>query len=432
MLPQQDAPASIEFAFDISQADLLHGLWMAKAQMRNRVHLVSATKLPDTSRQRLARWLKPFALGCCLGIFHLNAACWVLLAAAVAFGMHPQIAPESLARLGFGTGFVGMIWMWLLAGPAITEYRFRSGWIRRWRSDLPEILQGPLPASVSLSADQAILETLNCRDVAPIGPSIRLIEADDYCLLKLRGALVPIAKNKLSPDVLQAVRGWAMAHNLLFHPVRQRHIVLPTRVSALLGVVLCLCCFVIATHMRVVPQPPIYPTSVTLALPDATMIVAGQVVHLEDLSYGASDFNGVLYDQLSGYISRPDISGTFHMDRSATPYLAQTADDEYNQERTWNLTIGKIPDNATMYALPDSGVFIAWENSVSADYPGRCGALRSNYDTSPAPAGRVLWRGRLYVQVCSAAMSASELREWMMQAIKPMYRQLVSRTKARG
>ncbi len=429
-MPDQDTQAPIELAFEIASNDLLSVLWASRSRARNHTLLVSAAQPPPTRAQRLKRSLKPFAFGCCLGAFHLNAIAWVIYAAYVARG-HPIAVPAHAALLSTGTILFGIIWLLLLTKPAIAKARFQAALKRQWRTNLPEILQAPLPVRLSLLTDKVVFEILGGRTITPLGPAVELIEQDAHIVLNLRGTPCPIPKHTLLPDATRAIRVWATAHSRLFVPVPQRHILLPPRLSAWTGAAICLCCILIAGNVTALPNPATNQSrAVMLALPNATTIIGGEVAHLNGLTYTASVFNGVLYDQLSGYIDRPEISGTFHMDRSAAPYLAQTAQDEFAEERTWNMTVGKIPATARRYDLDAAGVYIAWDNAPGADYPGHCGALRANRDTLPAPDGRVFWRGRLYLQLCSASMSADDLKAWMLHAIAPVYRQIVSRAQA--
>jgi hypothetical protein len=393
------------------------------------VLLKSASAPPPTRGQQAKRSLGRFIIGFLLGVFHLNLASLVFFTAADAFGYLPPMSPDDSRYFSAGSFVAGAIWFWLLAGSSIQKYRHQSACRKQWLINFPEIIEGPVPVSIRFLTQSVNYEMLGDRNTVPVGKSLRLVDTANYLLLFVRSGVIPLSKKKLSPVTIDAIRGWSAERNALLLPVAKRSPYLPPQLSAGLGMVLLVVCLWAGNHIKRMPRTPIYPTTVTLSLPDATTMVAGQVVNLERLSYRASDNQGVLYDQLSGYVDRPEISGTFSADRSATPFLAQTAEAEFDQERSWHLTIGQIPDTATLEPLPDSGAFIAWDQPHDADYPGHCGALRSNSGTTPVAGGRVLWRNRLFLQLCSASMSETELRDWMLQAIPPMSRVLASRTQ---
>jgi hypothetical protein len=333
--------------------------------------------------------------------------------------------------LATATVVIGFLWLWLLVGPSIEKSRYEAACKKLWRCDFPEILQGTVPVSAKFWTGFLAFEMLGSDHTLVVRPSVKLIETDAYCLLQLGSTQLPIAKSKLSAQTLNEIRNWSMAANIFFTPIPPRPTRLPPKLSAWLGVALCLSCLWVGTHIREWPKSVAYPTSVRLALRDATTIVAGQVVNLEHLTYSASANQGVLYDQLSGTISRPEIAGTFFTDRNGTPFLARTAQAEFDDERTWHLTIGQIPADATMEPLPESGVFIAWDQPPTADYPGHCAALRANSGTTPLSQGRVLWRNRLFIQACSASMAKADVRDWMLQAIQPLNRELALRTQTK-
>lgn len=428
-MSSSNAPIPFEFSIDLELNDYLFSAWIAHLQRRNRIQLKSSTQPPSVRVLQVGRSIWPFVLGVCLGLFNFNAVGFMLIAAAIATGCMPEITPYQSHVVSAGAVLVGFIWFWLLAGRWLERNRCESAWLKYCRTDFPEILGNSVPVSISLLADSVSITMLGGHSVVPIRSIVRLFEIDDYFILRTGITLLPIAKGKLSSQTQDGIRNWAKGQNIFFVPDGPRRNRVPRRISVALGAVLCILCLWVGTHIRVQPQSVAYPTSVKLALRDATTIIAGQAVQLEKLSYSASVNQAVLYDSLSGYVSRPEISGTFFVDRNGTPFLARTAEDEFADERTWHLTIGQIPADATMEALPGSGVYIAWEQPFSADYPGHCGALRSNSGTTPLSAGRFMWRGRLFLEVCSATMSKTEVREWMFHAIEPLNRELALRTQ---
>lgn len=428
-MQDQTLPPPIELSFNLELADLLASTWEAYSQRRRGEVLKRTSTSPRSPAQRTKDWLKPFIIGFLLGLFHLTFAILVLVAAGNALGYQPPLPPDYYGIFSFGTFVAGVIWFWLLAGPAIARYRHQAACLAEWRVTIPEIFEGPVPVAIHFLAERVSYEMLKNREMVPTGISLRVIDTANYLLLRVRGGMLPLSKKKLPSSAMDAVRRWSAERNALLLPTARRHIYLPRQLSACLGVAVLVSCIWISKHLKLTPQAPIYPTSVTLSLPDTSTIIAGQVVNLERVSYKASENQGTLFDQLSGFVNRPEISGTFDIDRSATPFLAQTAEAEFEQERSWHLAIGQIPAIATMEPLPDSGVFIAWDQPNAADYAGHCGALRANTGTTPVASERVLWRKRLYLQLCTASMSKPELREWMLQAITPINRVLASRTQ---
>jgi hypothetical protein len=427
-MPDHMTPPQPELSFNLELIDQLAGSWERYSQHRRGVRLTSASAPHPTGWQQAQRSLGLFIIGFLLGVVHLTFASLAVCTAANALGYLPPVSLDEQRLFSAGSLAAGVIWFWLLAGASIQKFRYQLACRKRWRIDFPEIFEGPVPVSIRFLAESVNYEILGNRNTVPIGKSLGLVNTTNYLLLFVRSGVISLSKKKLSPVTLDAILRWSADKNALLLAVAKRSRYLPPRLSASLGATLLLVCLWAGTHVKLIPRVPIYPTSVTLSLPNEITIVAGQVVNLQRLSYEVSDYQGTLYDQLKGYVYRPEISGTFFVDRSATPFLAQTAEAEFKQERSWHLTIGQIPDTATMEPLPDSSVFIAWDQPHAANYPGHCGALRSNSDTSPVVGGRVLWRRRLYLQLCSAAMSKTELRDWMLQAIPPMSRVIAYHT----
>jgi hypothetical protein len=431
-MPDQAITEEVALSFEVSLNELRHASWLMRLQTRNRVAFTPVSGIEPTRLQRFTASLRPFAIGLCLGVFHVHAAIVVVAGAAIAFGYWHGISPEALPYLCWGILLIGVIWFRLLSVRFFDHSRLSAACRKRWRGEIPSIFSGPVPASFTLSADRVTANLLDTQVTMPAGQSVKLVETPSSWFLILGDTCLPAAKAKLAAGATEAIRHWALAHGRLFGAVADRDFNLPRRVSAVLGLTLLLFCIWAATHIRPEANAAVQPTSVNLVLSDATTIVAGQMVHLEGLNYTASTWNGALYDRLSGYVSRPDISGAFYIDRSATHYLAQTAEAEFEEEKGYTLAVGKIGAAATMEPLPDSGVFIAWNNPPEANYPGRCGALRYNYDTVPLPGQQVMWGGRLRMQLCSATMSKDEVRDWMLQAIEPMIQMFKRKARGRG
>jgi hypothetical protein len=428
-MPDQNIQAQIDVSFDIDLKDSLFGANMVNALLRNRMQLRSATLPAPPQPGRAGRQIVSFVAGLCLAYFHLNAAALVAFSAANALGYITEFAPYQVHYVSAATASIGLLWLWLLIRQPIEKYQCDAAYKNLWRIDFPEILHDPVPVSIRFSADSVAFNMLGSHHTIPLSTPVKLVETDNYCVLKLGTTQLPIPRNKLPPQNVSAILSWSAAHNILFTPVMRRRTRLPPLVSACFGAVLCVFCLWVATHNKAWQAGAVTRTSVKLELRDATTIIAGQTVHLEQLRYSASDRQGVLYDTLTGTISRPDIGGTFFMDRNSTSNLAQTPQEEFEDERTWHLAIGQIPADAAIEPLPNSGVFIAWDQPPSADYPGHCGALRSNSNTTPAAAGRVLFRNRLWLQICSATMSKAEVRDWALQAIPPLNQQFALRTQ---
>jgi hypothetical protein len=354
-----------------------------------------------------------------------------LIAAANALGYLPPLSPDKHGFFVGATIIIGIIWLSLVAGQPMENVRNASACKKAWRQDFPDILRGAVPASVGFSTESVTFEIPGNKQTIAVRPSVKLVETDAYFLLKSGSTYFPVAKSKVPPQALVYIRNWAQARQILFTPAPQRPARLPPNVAIGLGVPLFLSCLWVGTHVTAWPKPAPYPTTVRLALRDVETIIAGQAVNLQQLSYSAHVRQGALSDELSGSIGRADITVTFTVDRIATPYLAQTAQAEFEEARTWHSWTGQIPADATMEPLPDSGVFIAWDNPPTAAYPGRCAALRANGGTIPVSGGRVLWRYRLRIQACSATMAKADVRDWMLAAIQPLENELALRTQTK-
>jgi hypothetical protein len=428
-MPDQNAPTPVTISFGLELKDFLFAAWAGYLQRRRRMKLISIDQPPRSLRDKARENIAAFVAGLCLGIFHVYAAGLVLIAAANALGYLPPLSPDDHRYIGPATIVIGLIWLALLSGESLEKSRNEAACKRLWRQDFPDILRVSVPVSINfMEGSFAIAQPGSSQTVTELS-SVKLVEADAYFLLQLGGARVPMAKSKLSSQALNHLRGWSTSHEILFNqaPVRPRR--LPPRIATWLGAALCLSCLWAGTHIKTWPKPAPYPTTVRLALRDVATMVAGQVVTLQKLSYTASGRQGGLSDQLSVGIGRPEISGTFTVDRIATPYLAQTAQAEFNEARTWHLWSGQIPADATMELLPESGVLITWDNPPTANYPGHCAILRANGGTIPVSGGRFLWRYRLRIQACSASMSQADVRDWMLAAIQPLDNELALRTQ---
>jgi hypothetical protein len=430
-MPDQNTPTPLTISFDLELKDFLFAAWTAYLQRRKRMKLISFDQPTPSPREKASGIIAAFIAGLCLGIFQFYAAGLVLIAADSALGYVPPLSPDEHRYIGPGSIVTGLIWLLLLSGETIAKSRNEAACKRSWRHDFPDMLQGAVPVSMRFSDGSFAIDQPGSSQTVTDLSSIKIVESDAYCLLQLGSARVPIPKNKLSTQALNDIRSWSTARIILFRQVPQRPKRLPPKVATWLGVVLFLSCLWVGTHVRTWPKPAPYPTTVRLALRDVETIIAGQAVNLQQLNYSASENQGALYDQLGGSISRPEISGSFSVDRSATPFLAQTAQAEFEEERTWHFWFGQIPADATMEPLPDSGVFIAWDNPPTAAYPGHCAALRANGGTIPVSGGRFLWRYRLRIQACSATMAKADVRDWMLAAIQPLENELALRTQTK-
>ncbi len=427
-MPDHNLPSPLEISVDLELQDYLFGAWTVYSGRRDNIKLRNLSEPPGQA-QTIRQAAMSFTAGVCLGTFHVAAASWVLTASANALGYTPQIASEYAPLLGGVPRIVGFIWLWLLAGETIQKYRYERACKKLWRKAFPEIFDHAVSVSISFTDTSVASTVVGRQNSIPVGRGVRLVETDTHYLLTLDALPLPLPKSRLSEQTARDMIAWAAAHAALYAPVSQRRKILPPNVSAGLGVALCLACLWVGSHVKIWSPPPAQTRSVNLALPNTDRIVAGQVVHLEQLNYTATNRYGAFYDSLAGTVSRPEITGTFFADRYDTPNLARTAQDEFVEERTWPLIIGRIPADAAIEELPASGVLITWEQPLSADYPGNCAALRANADTTKLSGGRFLFRRRLYLAVCSPSMSKADLKTWSLQAIAPLNRELVLQTQ---
>jgi hypothetical protein len=405
-------PCPIAVTLDVTLKELLAGYAFERDLERKEEGLKRVGEAAPRGRA-LARFL----IGCCLGYFHLNLAGVVVFAAAVALGFWPQVRPDGAAFLRIGSIVAGSIWLWVLAAPALAKFRYMHSLAKELRPSVPEIFAGPVPARVCFAPDMVTAELLGARSSAAPPASLRLVETADYFFLRVRLTLVPMAKARLAAADAATMRDWARSQGVLYYPRFHRRSLLPPPFSAAAGLALFVMCLAIAGGVRREPEIAAYPARVTVGLSDGETVVDGETAKLDHLYYTVSMFQEGLYEQLRGAVSGPDVSGTFREDRNAHGYLAQTAEDEFAEERGWNFPMGPIPQSAMMEALLDSSVLISWQNPRDAAYPGQCVSLRANVDTVKLNAGRVMWRRRLYVTTCSATLSAQELRAWMLAAI---------------
>ena len=425
----RNASPPVRLTLDVELKDHLSASWLLRAHRRHLWQFDPAAQPSTTRWQRTRRVGRSVVFGLCLGFFHLCAAGFVLVLAANVFGYWPELDRENFHYLSSVTILFGAIWFWLLAAPALQKFRSDSATRKVLRINFPEMLWHPVSMSARVSATRIILAGSGRRYVVPLGAWVTLIDAGSYLILQMGSMLLPLAKPKLSLDSMVALLDWSKSQNI---PVQK----LPTQKSLAakdlrrFGGVLLLACLWVGTHIKVQAAPSIFPRAVRLILPDETIFVAGEIVHLQRLRYSLSDNEGLLYDTLDGYISRPEISGTFYVDRNAAPNLARTAEAEFEIERAWHLTIGQIPPDATMEPLPDSGMYVAWEQPSTAEYPGHCGALRANLGTAPMAGGRVSFRDRVYIQACSATMLKGDVKAWMQQAVRSLNHELLMRTRA--
>lgn len=211
-------------------------------------------------------------------------------------------------------------------------------------------------------------------------PRHTTVETPDAFTMVLDDAVVPIPKRGLDNAALASLRTVLQGWQLRDGPARAS-LVLP-----LISLILAVCgawLWASPGASKLAARP--VPGQATILLTDRLMRLDGWRTTIENEVYQVWMVDGQMYDQLRGTLKHRTAEGRFSLGRHAPGNIARTAEAEFRLIQETNASTAPVPDDATVMALPDSGVLIIWPDR-RGDGHGSCAALRSYRDRIPVEA----------------------------------------------
>ena len=160
------------------------------------------------------------------------------------------------------------------------------------------------------------------------------------------------------------------------------------------------------------PLPP--PERVSLAVNDRTLRLAGGAVPIRQGNYTARATSRALHDSLYGQVRTTQARGSFYIERQMGGFTAFSL--QAVPRRSWEGpdSVGLIPDDAQISALPADGALLEWPRSADDSMLQSCAVLvtyRDALTSSPRA-----YRRAMRLEFCSSTLTSAALASWIQDA----------------
>ena len=156
------------------------------------------------------------------------------------------------------------------------------------------------------------------------------------------------------------------------------------------------------------------PERVSLAVNDRTLRMADEVMAIRQGSYIARTTSRTLNDSLYGRVRAKQARGTFYIERQMNGFTAFSL--QALPRTSWEGTdsVGLIPDDAQVSALPADGALLEWARSADDSTLQSCAVLVTYRDALLSPPHA--YRRTMRLEFCSSVLAPAALASWMQDA----------------
>lgn len=352
--------------------------------------------------------------------------------------------PTALA-LGFvaaivlnGTGIVGplSVWMQRLIGLAVPisaigfymnavstpRQASRKGMAQHLRRSRPGLEGEGISTRIRLTAQSLEVQKDGCRIVLEQGAGGLATETSRGFVVIHPDAIEPIPTRSLDAATTAAIRaclaGWNKPANLGQLPrsraAWQTGRTFIANFVAFIGVgflaVIAMSRFAPNEANKPLPSPE----RVSLVVNDRTLRVAGEVIPIRQGNYTARATSRALHDSLYGHVRTTQARGSYYIERQVNGFAAFSLQAVPRTSWEGPDSVGLIPDDVQVSALPADSVLLEWARSADDSTLQSCAALITYRDALPSSLRA--YRRAIRLEFCSSMLTPAALASWMQDA----------------